>query len=371
MNEKRSLQTTLRIIWAIARKDIVDAIKNRTILTVFGSVIFTVAMYKFLPYLDRGEELPGLLLYDAGDSALTVQLEESPQLRLYTYDSRERLEHLITRADDFELGLVFPADLDRRLAAGERVELEAYTAYWLGDRTVEELRQAFQDELEFYVSASAPAGAAVEIEAEPTRLYPLDPATPSSGFMVSVAIVLVLTMVGVLVVVHLMLEEKQNQTLDALLVSPASSLELLLGKAVTGAVYCLAGVVAVYAINAAYVVHWPLALCAGSCGALFTVGLGLLLGTLFDTRQQLMLWGFLLMNVLLLPMFLIIMADVLPSAAVTAMHWTPTSAVGWLVRASFLPRPPVGPALARLGYVLAWAGAMYALGAWRVRRLER
>jgi hypothetical protein len=101
------------------------------------------------------------------------------------------------------------------------------------------------------------------------------------------------------------------------------------------------------------------------------VGLGLLLGTLFGSRQQLTLWGFLLMNVLLLPMFLVIMDDLLPPAVVTILHWVPTSVTAWLVRASFLPRPPAGQVLLRLGYVLAWAAAMYALGAWRVRRLER
>ena len=72
MKESRSIYSSLRIIWAIARKDIVDAIKNKTVLSVLGSVVFIVVMYKFLPYLDGGSELPNLLLYDAGESALAV-----------------------------------------------------------------------------------------------------------------------------------------------------------------------------------------------------------------------------------------------------------------------------------------------------------
>ena len=371
MNERRSIQSFFRIVWAIARKDIVDAIKNRTVLTVLGSVVFTVAMYKVLPYLDRGEELPALLLYDAGASALAVQLEESPQFRLYSYDSWERFQRAVTRADRYEIGLVLPTDLEARLQAGETVELEGYAAYWLDQESIQELRQIVEDEIAFYAGTLAPAGASVRIKTDVARLHPLDPTTAGSGFMVSVAIVLVLTMLGVLVIVHLMIEEKQNQTLDALMVSPASAFQLLLGKAVTGLVYCMVGILAVYAINAAYVVNWGLALWAGFCGALFTAGLGLWLGTLFDSRQQLTLWGFLLMNVLLLPIFLVIMDDLLPPAAVTIMHWVPTSVVAWLVRASFLPRALPGPSLARLGYVLAWAAAMYALGARRVRKLGR
>jgi ABC-type Na+ efflux pump permease subunit len=294
-----------------------------------------------------------------------MELEESPQLKLYTLDSQERLVRAVTRADNFELGLVFPADLDRRIEAGEAVELEGYAAYWIDEAKIEELRRLFEDEITFY------AGTPVTVAADLERLYPQDPAVPSSGFMVSMAIVLVLTMLGVLVVVHLMLEEKQEQTLDALMVSPASPLQMILGKAVTGVVYCTIGVIAVYALNAPYIVNWGLALCAGLCGSLFTVGLGLLLGTIFETRQQLTLWGFLLMNVLLLPMFLVIMDDLLPAAAVKVMRAVPTSVIAWLVRASFPPRTSVGQTLARLGYLLAWAAVAFALGAWRVRRLER
>ena len=40
-------------------------------------------------------------------------------------------------------------------------------------------------------------------------------------------------------------------------------------------------------------------------------------------------------------------------------------------RVSFLPRAPAGQMLLRSAYVLAWAAAVYALGTWRVRRLER
>jgi hypothetical protein len=77
------------------------------------------------------------------------------------------------------------------------------------------------------------------------------------------------------------------------------------------------------------------------------------------------------MNVLLLPMFLVIMDDLLPSAAIRIMQWVPTSVIAWTVRASFSPRAPAGQMFLRLGYVLAWAAAVYTLGAWRVRRLER
>jgi ABC-type multidrug transport system permease subunit len=365
MKEPHRLQTSLRIIWAIALKDVVDAIKNKTILSALGSVVFTLVMYKYLPYLSGGDELPNLLLFDAGNSALAAQLEGSPHFKLLTYDSQEHMLRALTRADYLELGLVFPAGLDERLQKGETVALDGYAAYWIQEERVQGLRQTVEDEIAFL--AKRP----VTIEVNGHKLYPQDPDEAGSGFMVSIAAVLVLTMIGVLIVVHLMLEEKQAKTIDALLVAPITPLHMLLGKAVTGMVYCLAGIAAVFALNPAYITNWGLALGGAFCGALFTVGLGLCLGTFFESRQQLTLWGFVLMSVLLLPAFLAIEPDLLPAAAIGIARWVPTSAIAWLVRASFPPHVPAGQTLLHLGYVLAWAVAAYALAAWRMNKLER
>jgi len=39
------------IIWAIAAKDIVDGLKNKTILANIASLVFLILFYKFLPAL--------------------------------------------------------------------------------------------------------------------------------------------------------------------------------------------------------------------------------------------------------------------------------------------------------------------------------
>ena len=50
MSEK--LREHLRIIWAIATKDIVDAIKNKTTLSVIGAVFFLMVFYQILLLLN-------------------------------------------------------------------------------------------------------------------------------------------------------------------------------------------------------------------------------------------------------------------------------------------------------------------------------
>jgi len=360
-----NIQASARIVWAIFCKDLVDAIKNKTILSGLASVVFVVLIYKFEPMLTAGDQLPNLLLYDAGASALAIELEDSPSLRVFTYDTFEAMRRALVRADRREIGLALPAGLDRAVDAGETIRLTAYAAYWQPEDTLAALVLLVEDELAHY------AGTEVQVTLDPDRVYPADPGVAGSGFMVSIAVVLVVSMGGVLTIAHLMLEEKQTRTLDALRVSPAGPGPLLLGKALVGLVYCLVGVGAVLALNANYIVRWDVALLAAAVGGALGAGLGTLLGSVCETRQQVTLYGFLFMSVLLLPPFLIVMDDLIPGPAIDVIRWLPTSAVAYLVRASFAPTLALGPALARVGAAAGWTALLVALAARRVRRLDR
>jgi ABC-2 type transport system permease protein len=61
------------------------------------------------------------------------------------------------------------------------------------------------------------------------------------------AVTIMLTM-GILLVPTLMLEEKQTRTMDALLVSPASISQVVIGKAIAGFFYILVTAAIVYLI---------------------------------------------------------------------------------------------------------------------------
>jgi ABC-type Na+ efflux pump permease subunit len=322
-------------------------------------------MYKYLPALTSKDDLPYLLLYDPGESALAFELEASPNLIPRTYDSLEAMQRGLVRADRPEIGLDLPADLDRRVAEGGPATLAAYTAYWIPQEKVDELVRLAEGELSYY------AGTPVRVALEGTRVYPQDPGAPGSGFMISVAVVMVVTLTGVVTVTHLILEEKRTRTIDALRVSPATPAQLVLAKALVGGVYCLLGVGVVYALNGAYVMRWDAALLAALLGSAFGATLGTLLGLLFETQQQVTLWGFMLMSVLLLPTFFIAEAELLPAGLVDPLRWLPTSLTAWLVRASFAPAAPLGPALLRTGALAAEVAVLAALGAWRVRALDR
>jgi ABC-type Na+ efflux pump permease subunit len=142
-------------------------------------------------------------------------------------------------------------------------------------------------------------------------------------------IVVAVVVVGMSFVPYLIAEERETRTLQVLLVSPASIGQVVAGKALAGAAYCLTGGGVVIALNYLYVVHWEVILASILCGTALAVALGLLLGILIAAT------------------FLVDMAS-LPAP----LRWVPTVAMAHALRLSFAESVPA----ARLAADLRGAG---------------
>jgi hypothetical protein len=106
-------------------------------------------------------------------------------------------------------------------------------------------------------------------------------------------------------------------------------------------------------------------------GSLFTVALGLLMGSLFEVKQQLTLWGFVLIAVLLMPIFLSIMSAILPDAVGAVISWVPTVALSTVFRVSFSGGAPLAKIGPQLALVVGWTAPILAATVWIVRRSDR
>ena len=355
----------LRIIWAITSKDMLDAIKNKTTLSILLSVLFIVVIYQLLPKFEHPSDLPTVLVYDAGASDLLAALKRSPNLDVYTgYTSQAQLERKLIAGDIPELALTIPPAFDQAVESGEPLLLEGYVQHWVSDSDAAQLKAQTEHEISRLVGQPA------SIHLEGNLVYP----TPDSGgrsFLTSLAVLISVTMIGVGLAPHLMVEEKQTRTLDALLVSPARSSHLVIAKALTGLSYCLIAATVVLLVNANLVLHWGLAVAAVILGSLFTVSVGLLLGSLVGAKPVLPIWSMMALTVLMLPLFLAIMKDLLPSAATTIMAWIPTVTLSRVLRGSF-SRDLASMAFSlELLVVAACTVAMMGCVAWTVRRSDR
>ena len=361
---KGRLAEKLRIIWVIAAKDIVGGIKNKNVLGGLISVIFLMVFYKAMPLLVDASEPPTIFVYDEDNSSLVAALEDSGAVELRAYPPRELMKEKLAIKDDRDLGFVVPADFDRRAAAGETVKLEGYVTYWLNDEDAEEVASSVEQTI------ASVTGYAVRIDAAGNIVYaPLGQGGQS--FLLSILLALAISMLGVIIIPHLMIEEKQAKTLDALLVSPAGVGQVVAGKALAGFFYCLLAAAMVLIVNASIVIHWWLAILAVLCGALFPIGLGLLFGVLFEVRQQLTLWGFLSLQVLLIPAFLVMLEGLVPADLIAVLRWVPTAALGKVFRVACSLQAPPAEFLPEVAVLLGSGALMLAIVAWFVRRSDR
>ena len=106
-------------------------------------------------------------------------------------------------------------------------------------------------------------------------------------------------------------------------------------------------------------------------GSLFTVALGLLLGTIVELAQQLTLWGFVVLSALLLPPFMTIMSDILPDWVSTAIHWIPTVVLVDIFQMSCAKSAPLAEYGPGLALVIGSAVLILAAVTWYVRRSDR
>ena len=358
-----NLGSGLRIVWAITAKDMVEALKNKTTLVNIAITLAVVIFYRLLPNLASDKEVTNLLVYDAGSSTLVTALEGSSRLSLYTYSSQAVMEDKLSRGDVPELGLVIPVGFDRALASGEQLQLEGYLLHWVKDSDAAALKALVEGEI------VARTGQPARIELEGNRVYPQG-RLGGLAFTMAISLPIALLMMGIGVVPQLMFEEKQARTLDVLLVSPASSGQVVLSKALTGLFYCLVCVVAVFVLYPGLIVHWSLAILAAALLALFASELGLLMGIIFDTRQQFIIWTMPLYAVLLLPAFLTILGPILPGVVNAILPWVPTVTLVEVLFAS-CGRSISWAAAGQLAYVAVWTALVLAAVAWFVRRSDR
>jgi ABC-2 type transport system permease protein len=355
------VQDRVRVILAIAKKDLVDAIKNKSILSQVFTVAFLIVFYRFLPAFENRDELPRLALYDAGNSVLVTTLEQSTTIKLVEFSTQEGMQAYIEDEDVVILGLVLPAGLDRQIGSGESVELEGYLIHWASDQEARETTEFFETELEKITSLP------IQIHTEGNVVYSI-PNSTGRSFLGSLIAVLALIVAGAFIVPILVLEEKQDKTLEALLVSPADPNTIVLAKALSGSIYCAIAIAAVLALNHTLVANWTLAIFTALIGILFSTSVGLFLGSIFEVKQQLTLWGFMLINLLGIPMFLSMMVDIIPAGIMAVINFIPTVALMRIFQASFSKGISLNVIGLELIIVLGATLIVFGVVTWVVRR---
>ena len=289
-----------KVVAAIARKDIVDAVRNRYLLVALLTPLFVAILFRVLvPGLNSLSTMT-VVVHDASNSQLVSELSASPQIKLIKAASAEGVASEVEKSKAVG-GLVIPTTFDADVAAGKQPEVTVY----LNNKTSGIQQGAFRQLMEQRVLSL--------VKPIPARLVWIDVAKeegaqPEAGFnlnqmLLPLLLLITFGMSGALVVPLLVVEEKEKRTLDFLLTSPATLTEIVTGKAVTGVVYSLLIAGVLLALNHKLIGNWPLTLLTLFAGLVFIVAVGLLMGSLFQNTMQVNTWASLVLMVLLAPSF--------------------------------------------------------------------
>lgn len=235
-----------------------------------------------------------VLVHDAGESQIPRLLDATESFDVRFVASPEEMERVLID-DRLNAGLILPEGFDAALMEGGQPALQLVVNPQQGDGGIA-LRAWLTHALWDRTNQPFPSVVATETLASKGP-------SPLSQRQEQMALWLVMSLVttGVYVVPALLVEEKQSRTLNAVLTTPAGYGELVLAKAGVGLIYGLLSSGLILALNEGWGNNVGLVIGAVFLGALVLVGLGLLLGGLFDDMPTLNTWGTVAMLVLMLP----------------------------------------------------------------------
>jgi ABC-2 type transport system permease protein len=356
----------MRIVLALAQKDISGMLRSRAVLTTLVMVLVMITFYMYLPAWAERSEPPTVYVTGVLNTPIGRELELIPTLSVYQPQDENRMMHALRESEIPELGLILPADLVEQAQAQGQAPLivQGYVMYWLSPEEVSSLTDAA--ELELTTLLDRP----VSISVEGNVLYP-EVGNYGKAVMVGFSLVFALTLVGVTGLPQLMMEEKQSHTLQALLVSPATPTMIILGKALAGMFFITLAFLFSLMFYASMVLHWWVLLVSCLLFSVFSVGIGLAGGTYVENRQQLALlvWG--VAPLVFIPMIAILLEGLLPDWVVTLGSFLPGAALINAISLAFVGELPLTATLFPLGVLAIWAAVMLALVIWRLRRYDR
>jgi ABC-2 type transport system permease protein len=213
---------------------------------------------------------PRLGIVDEGDSEITAQIEQMEGIELTLLDDAEELKGLVEE-NDLDAGLVLQADFDEAVRAGAQPDLQFYVSgeSYASNRII--LTVTTLDLVREIEGSEAPV--TVDVVSYGTAGLPI------SVRLVPVIVFYALTMAGIFVPGSSLVEEKEQGTLMALLVTPVRIGEVLAAKWSLGLLLASVMAAATLLLNQALGANWWQVLVVVIVAGALSSMIGLLIGT--------------------------------------------------------------------------------------------
>ncbi len=357
----------LHIIWMIARKDLVDAVKNQLLFLSLLMPIFLWLIFRLIfPDMSSMDTMK-IVVHDEANSRLVSELRNIPGVALSELETEQQVIDLVK--SQASGGLAIPAGFDEAVAVDQNPPLTVYINSRSGGGGI----QAFQSLIDQQLWKLAGH------DSLPAQIKTVDTAGEKPGlfgsginmdrFISVMLLVLSIVGIGAFVVPSLLVEEKEKQTLKFLLVSPAGPAEVVAGKALAGLVVCLVIVGSMMILNKSWTGNWPVTLLALILGSLFLVLVGLAMGGFFKTIAQVNTWSGIILVLLLLPSWVTVMP--LPDPFGMIVRLVPSYYLVDLLNQSMAGNATFGSIWSSLVVLAICTAVAFSVVVWTVKREDR
>ena len=351
-----------RLILSIARKDVITILNHpyhviSLVIPLFVSLVFLVLM----PSLN-GIDTIRVVLYDQGNSELPARLATLEDVSIERVGSETAVLNELT--GDVVAGIILPSDFDTAVANGASPPLTIYLNSEARSSSVAEFQRLFVEETAA-MRDPVPA-AAIDWEERQPGGNELTPFSIESFLFITLAL-LSTGIVTCSTLPHLLHEERENGTWQALLNSPASQADLLIGKGVSAFSLTMIVVLIVALLNEGFVGSWGITVLAIMLTTLFMIGLGLLLGLLMHKNPAKAVTSMVVMIAALPSWFSATSLESLTPTTRFVLRAIPTQHMVEALNQSLNGRSWAAAGSSLL-ILLAWTVAIYLALVWQVRR---
>jgi ABC-2 type transport system permease protein len=261
----------LNRIFTLVRKEFVYGSKNFIfVMALVTPVLLTLVISLLVGTLFSGK--PRLGIFDQGSSQLTVKMSGQDYLLTEIYSSEEQLHSDVERGA-LDMGLILPLDFDSQLQAGSATSMDLliWGESLLKHRTL--LAVSLIRQIIDVAGREIPVNAELVLLGEEAnipwdvRLFPL-------------VVILTIFLGGMMVPATSLVEEKVKRTYRALLTTPASLVDILTAKGLTGVILALFSGVLILYLNNAFGTQPTMLITLMVISSIFAAAVGIIMGVL-------------------------------------------------------------------------------------------
>ncbi len=268
----------IRRVWSLVSGDLRLGFRSPVILWVL-IMPFVITFLMQVVFVALFDPQPRICIYNSGESAITSVFERIEGIRLSHAGSPAELEAYIEN-NNADLGLVIENGFDQALRDGRKPELE----YFFSGGSLASNRIVISllvlDVLREMENREAPVEVVLHTGDE-------EEVVPLTRKLIPAIVLLVLIITGIFVPAFLLVGEKEQGTMKALLVTPVTVSDILFSKALLGFTMTVTMCFITLMLNGA-LSGQPLALLATVvAGAVVCNAIGLIYGTLAGNAKTL------------------------------------------------------------------------------------